>query len=272
MAVNGLYFLHIPRTSGTDIQQQMLSGLNGHEASEEIRWLGGDDFIDNGIISIFHEPVAVCSGLTDIETILISGHLATNPIVEFPFVNSFSIIRNPVARLEGVANYLINTEYGWIDSDEEFEEFFFSNDLIWYGNSYPGFNCEPNIQSKYLTGLVVASRLDDPPPWRPRQMAFNIVGAAQDIRDVIDVIKTNKINISSIENRQELLQLMQDSFFSKFNVDISKNKALPNKIKVKNRFKFSKQREIEIIEENELDFKLYNLVREHERRNGSLFS
>lgn len=276
--MDGLYLLHIPRTSGTEVRSRIVSAVLDSEMHEEITLLGSDDFITNKYGSGFEEPRAVVSGINTDKKIFIFGHFATNPIREFPSINTFSIIRHPVERLESVANYLLNSANYLlnglrkeIESDSDFERFFTSNELNWYGNSYPGFNCMPNMQSAYLTGVIASSRVDYRPELQMRGMAFNIVGTSKNIKDVIETIREKNIIISTVENRIKLIKEIQNRIFDKLNLDIVNVKNnLFDQRQIK-KFKFSDQVRNKIIEENELDFQLYNLVREYELKHGSAF-
>ena len=216
----GLYFLHIPRTSGTEIFLRFTKAINEKLVGTQIKWLGDDDFIGPKCVVQNKEPLAINSEKKISRPLLVTGHLAVNPIIEFPFISSYSIIRNPVERLESVVNHLMVSGYKHIQSHEEFEKFFFNNELGWYGGSYPGFDSQPNMQSAYLTGKMVSSRVDDPPDWRPNEQAFNLVGCSSSIEDVIEKIKINNIKISSIENRNFLIEKMQKDFFNKLLVNV----------------------------------------------------
>lgn len=269
--MNGLYYLHIPRTSGTDIQERIEISIAQSKSTENLLWVGGDEITQHKSKSLFCEPHAISVKAGPCDGLLVSGHLAINPIIEFPGIKAYSIIRHPLERLESVGRHLLQAEHNKHSSIEEFEQYFLGMDLCWYGNSYPGFNSEPNMQSAYLTGTLVSSRVDNFLDREPANVAFNIVGAAKSFEDAISMIKERKISISTLPNRRQTIISMQKHFFDKYNLTIT-NPTSQIVNKSKNLFKFSEIKKRKIIEENEIDFKLYNLVRDHERKTGTAFS
>ena len=211
------------------------------------------------------------------DNIVVTGHFASNPVRQIKEIQTYSIIRNPIDRLISVSGYLRNSGFCTGLSDPEFERVLFSGELRWYGSSYPGFNWEPNMQTAYLCGVLVASRMPDPEAQR-KEPAFNILRRPGSLEQVVDFLKSNSIKICSLERRDLIIDLMFENFFSSLDIDIrEKNTNTNNEFDLKDSMEKLDYLEISesgfqrLLEQNELDFKLYNLVREHEKRNNSVF-
>lgn len=265
----GIYYLHIPRTSGTEIQQLITESYEKCEYGDPLALAGTNDYIGNSfdIGDNKDEPLFISNKSLVQRRSIIFGHLASNPIREDKDVRSFCLVREPIERLISVANYaLANPDLIHMDS-MEIEDFLLSSRSKDYGQSYPGFNWEPNMQSAYVCGKLVKSRiLRNDADISSSAVKYNIVGRPESLDELIEFIKTNKMRVEATENRNALKTDLFNKIHHNCSCRMSEETRIINKTRNKKYTRPSKACMERLVEENQLDIQFYDWVKKNPQR------
>jgi len=223
-----LYFLHIPRTSGTYIVDNVRSFLLGE---------GFDDEVSD----------------TDTAKVFISGHVGMNPYYQDePSFNTFTIVRNPFDQILSTASYAANSA-GVFDNDF-LEKFLNGENLSQVAN--PLFNGTCNIQTKMLSCRVVT--LEGFDMITTEQPPVNVTFLESDLNKYssIEEIVGDK-TILCFDNREYIEKWISDTLFSMLGSRMGRFGY--DTVNSSNRYgiDFSKEQKRHIRDKYELDFELY---------------
>lgn len=227
-----LYFLHIPKTSGLSITQEITRIY-----SKKI--FDGRDFFP-----VNNEPANPFTPITPIKIIL--GHFALNPFDLIEFDYSFSIIREPVSRLISLFAYHHRIDESNLSNKKLFMDFVFGTHPKIDAVEFAGFDGQPNSQSSYLS---TKTYLDE--------QSFRNLPKSPSIKKVFESIRENNIDVFTLDNRGNLVTKLSVMFGSK--VDNIHSNASP-----KVGFELNKSEISEILKLNSIDQELYETVRERE--------
>ena len=218
-----LYFLHIPRTSGTYIVDNIESFLVGAKSK-------------NFGVKVF-----------------MSGHTGTNPYYQTKRpINTFSIVRNPYEQILSTASYAANGA-GVFDND--FLEKFLSGDYSTRVTN-PLFNGTHNIQTKMLACRVVSlggfvmTTVDQQPE--------NVTLLESDLQKYssMEEIIGDK-TILCFDNREYIEKWVSDTLYSMLGLRIGKFGYGTVNSSDRYGIDFSKEQKRHIRNTYELDFELY---------------
>jgi len=223
-----LYFLHIPRTSGTYIVDNVRSFLTGNDYCTDV-------------------------SVTNTGRVFIGGHVGTNPFYlnESPFT-TFAIVRNPFDQILSTASYAANGE-GVFDNDY-LEKFLNGDHLSQVAD--PFFNGTRNIQTKMLACRVVT--LEGFAMITPDEPPVNVTFLESDLNKYssIEEIVGDK-TILCFDNREYIEQWISDTLFSMLGLRMGWFGGGNVNSSDKHGITLSTEQKRHIRNTSELDFELY---------------
>lgn len=243
------YFCHIPKTSGSSIEAAVV-----------------DDYFDTiKIAQSFKTPKL--ENENNLKNFLsnsnsydfIKGHFGLLPHSYIENIKTYSIVREPFDRLLSCFRFSQNPMRWRKPFEKELHLFLTENNTEF--NSI-GFDGRSNMQTAHLTQELQWNEQ------KPFPMFFKIPHIA--FEEVLLSIKNNNIVLSTQDNRNYLLDSLSADLSLKYNKNIMLNK----KVKVNlNPLEISYSNiPLDILEEarslNQLDYQLYNYVKNHEILNG----
>lgn len=235
-----LYFLHIPKTSGTKMQSDILAA--SQSVNEAKVYIPGDfEFVFNPEIADSYN--------------IICGHFARNPISTISELSTFSMIREPFDQYLSSAKYAA-IQYG-IDFNEEFLDSFLSNDNE-FSTQFEGMSGCDNPQSCFLFSKIAC--IEHKPLidsygnlYESRYQSF-FVEKPKSYSELSE--RLDGIIIGTAENRALFVERINNILFDLYGIKMSNNNLVVNGTP-KPTFEISKQHKKEINSRIQLDLELY---------------
>ncbi len=232
-----IYHLHIPRTSGIYISQNIVPFL-----------------ISNKI-----EHFASNRSHIDVEKIktskFVSGHFGLMPLDYMQNPEVFAIVRDPVERFISYFNYttgLIKTQ------SEAYQKL----DYWLYGEQAP---IQSNSQSKFLTGYMNVNKFNEGVTQFQKAVYNNwfIENFSLDINS----IKANidQFNVFTMDNHDSFINILNKKLYSEFGFKTFKHNDKYNS-STDIGIKFSKSHIEKIKELNKVDMEMYDYVQTNQKR------
>jgi hypothetical protein len=224
-----LYFLHIPRTSGTYIIDNVRSLLK-HSAS--------DDELERAINNC----------------VFTAGHTGTNPYYQDnPSFDTFAIVRNPYEQILSTASYMAKQDGDVFD--EEFLEKFLSGEYKTHMKN-PLFNGTPNIQTKMLgcrvvelDGFVMRNRDE---PYKNSAFMESDLSKYSSIEEIV-----GDKTILCFDNREYIEKWISDTMFSMVGLRMGRFGGGNVNSADRHGITLSAEQKRHIRNTSELDFELY---------------
>jgi hypothetical protein len=269
-----IYFCHIPRTSGTSISNAVYLAfhkeLSIHRKPDMEKF---DPFINKELNEADYVfLMKECYSNID----FFYGHHFSSPHIE-PYnesLETFSIVRNPLERLISVFYYMNNntSDLDWVN----IKIYQIKNFLL---------DRPCNIQCLYLLGNYDWESIREENDnvqvlWRNMQGSEFRCSMGEDqisFQEILQIIKDKNIKLSTLENRTYLLNELEISLnkIKKTNIVLNKQLIENKHLHSEQRQEFNdpecflSQKEIEKFKNiNNLDYQLYNYIRNHETRTG----
>lgn len=248
MGLKKIYHLHIPRTSGTNILDAVSEAAENQPPDARQALL----IYPAGNFEVLFDAQKVS------KYSFISGHFATNPMVQLKDLVVFSLVREPISQ------YISCAAYRCTSTDREFTHDELERYVLGYydvPNSFPGFSGFPNSQSHFLSAEL--ARLDEfNEMYHSNEQSSFFFGSPKSLEDVKPYV--DEMLIGTLENRGLLLEKVNIIMNQEFGVAVKNDKR-----KVNNNpdigFKVSR-RVLKLIEEKTwLDLEVYNYVKTKER-------
>jgi len=248
------YFLHIPRTSGESITEEISISLEDEQRK---------DFL-TGHLACLPFKKAPYSVFTEGEY-----RFRKKKIIEF----SFSLIREPLERLLSAYSYTCN---GNSDIEALNDREYFLQTVrgrIETPRPFPGFHGQPNMQCAYLYSEMIfpeygglkgdssSSSLRDLSP-HPSSALRDLSPHPKSLEDVLNSIEVNNINVYTMENRAKCVSDVNGYIYNKYGRKINGEVLKNSSASVG--FTLNKAEKDEIRDLNSLDYKLYEHFLSHE--------
>lgn len=184
------YFLHIPRTSGRSVINQL------HSSGIKIRYSDINSYNPDIPKFIMYEDE------------ILTGHLGASPILDCPEINTFTIIRNPVDHFRSVVSYAS------IGMNKEDKEKFAKQILNRKNKQFPFIQ---NMQSTFLISRFKMLPYEELNlqfrEWRTWTMARIAADTSPtSFEQVLDFTKSKNIQIYTIENRNKMIKEILNLF------------------------------------------------------------
>ena len=235
-----LYFLHIPKTSGTKMQSDILAAS---QSTNKVKvYIPGDfEFVFNPEIADSYN--------------IICGHFARNPISTISELSTFSMIREPFDQYLSSAKYA--AIQSGIDFNEEFLDSFLSSDNE-FSTQFEGMSGCDNPQSCFLFSKIAC--IEHEPLidsygnlYESRHQSF-FVEKPKSYSELSE--RLDGIIIGTVENRVLFVERINNILFDLYGIKISNNNSVVNGTP-KPTFEISKQHKKEINSRIQLDLELY---------------
>ena len=242
-----LYFLHIPKTSGTKMQRDILAAS---QVVNEVKvYIPGDfEFVFNPEIADSYN--------------IICGHFARNPIDVISGLTTFSMIREPFDQYVSSAKYA--AVQSGIDFNEEFLDSFLSNDNE-FSTQFDGMSGCENPQSCFLFSKIACiehqSFMDSYGNLFTSRYQSFFVEKPKSYSELSE--RLDGIIIGTVENRSFFVERINKILFSLYGIRMTNNDLIINSTP-KPAFKISKKHKSNILEKIELDIELYAKIKELE--------
>ena len=222
------YFLHIPRTSGESISEEIVGVLDEEHEKDFLR-----------------------------------GHLACRPFVFRKNIEfSFSLIREPIDRLLSAYSYTCSKNDD-IEALKDKERFLQTvRGRIETPRPFPGFHGQPNMQCAYLYSEMVFIEDVIGNQDSNNSALCELSLDAQSFEDVLNSIQMNKISVHTLENREKCISAINGYMFKRYGRKIN-GRVLKNGSSSVG-FRLNKTEIDEIHDLNSLDYKLYEHFLSHE--------
>lgn len=181
-----LYFLHIPRTSGTYIIDNVRNLLLGDGSDDDLNHTGGG-------------------------WVFTTGHTGMNPYYQTKSaINTFAVVRNPYEQILSTASFMAKQHDEVFDND--FLEKFINREFA-FRMKDPLFNGTPNVQTKMLSCRVVG--LDGFVMKKRDEPIKNITFIESDLHKYssIEEVVGDK-SILCFDNREYIEKWISDTMFS----------------------------------------------------------
>jgi len=241
-----IYFCHIPRTSGSAIVSSIGKSFG--------------KILTNGCyetgIKIHDDEKKLRLYLSEAKNFdYIADHFAAMPYEYVEKIDAFSIIRDPIERFISCFNY-----FGPWDGSKNFIEF-----IKYYGfhpiKDSMGFNGRPNMQCANLINTI---------SWEGNEAYLESTNLS--FFDILKIIKKQRMTLSTYENRNYMIKNLNFILNSIKNTNITLDtelKVRPKKYFYNESMYFIPDQIIEEIKNNNnLDYQLYNYVKDHEIKTG----
>jgi hypothetical protein len=252
-----LYFLHIPKTSGMKMQNELLHAAKKASPiiESEVGSLHqvGNVYIADDFEFVFNQEIADTHNI-------ICGHFGRNPIDLIEGLITFSIIREPFGQFLSLAKYAayqLNTKF-----TEEFLDLFLltDNDL---GTNFEGMSGCDNPQSCFLYSKISSierfngiDELGNPIFSDKKTIFIEKPKSYEDLEERID-----GMIIGTLEKRNLLIDKINPILKSNFGMFLEHNNEILNDTP-KIEFKINNRHERIIKEKTELDNELYRYISE----------
>jgi hypothetical protein len=243
------YFCHIPKTSGSSIEAAVV-----------------DEYFNTIKIAQSHKvpdlenEQAVRNFLSNSDSYhFIKGHFGTLPVSYINNVKTYSIVREPFDRLISCFRFS-QSPMRWRGSFENELKLFLTQNNPEFNSI--GFDGRANMQVAYLTQELKWNHKE------PFSMYFETPLIS--FEQVLLLIKKNNITLSTQDNRDYLLDVLSSDLSVKYNKNIILNKQI--KVNLNPLIISPLDIHPDIIEKskeiNQLDYQLYNYIKNHEILNG----
>ena len=235
-----LYFLHIPKTSGTKMQSDIFAAS---QSTNKVKvYIPGDfEFVFNPEIADSYN--------------IICGHFARNPISTISELSTFSMIREPFDQYLSSAKYA--AIQSGIDFSEEFLDSFLSSDNE-FSTQFEGMSGCDNPQSCFLFSKIAC--IEHKPLidsygnlYESRHQSF-FVEKPKSYSELSE--RLDGIIIGTAENRALFVEKINNILFDLYGIKMSNNNSVVNGTP-KPTFEISKQHKKEINSRIQLDLELY---------------
>jgi hypothetical protein len=242
-----LYFLHIPKTSGTKMQYDILAASQG--INEVKVYIPGDfEFVFNPEIANSYN--------------IICGHFARNPIDVISELTTFSMIREPFDQYVSLAKYA--AIQSGIHFNEEFLDSFLSNDNE-FNTQFEGMSGCENPQSCFLFSKIACTE---------HQPFTDSYGNSVALRNQTFFVEKPKSYselserldgtiIGTVDNRALFVERINNILFSLYGIKMTNNDLVINSTPMPT-FKINKKHKLKILDKIGLDIELYAKIRELE--------
>jgi hypothetical protein len=252
-----LYFLHIPKTSGTKMQYELLGAakrafpVNGTESGSFN--VAGNVYIPGDFEFVFDPEIANTHNV-------ICGHFARNPIDAIEGLTTFSIIREPFSQFLSLAKYAAHQSE--VEFTEEFLELFLLNDND-LGTNFEGMSGCDNPQSCFLYSKISSierfSGIDEFGNSVFSEKKTIFIEKPKSYMDLEE--KIDGIIIGVLEKRNLLVEKINPILERNFGMHIDINSKIVNNTP-ELKFKISNRHKNIINEKTEIDNELYRRVSE----------
>lgn len=232
-----IYHLHIPRTSGIYVKNNVLPHLISG---------GVEHFISNRT-EIKVDKIKSSK--------FVGGHFGLMPLDYMDNPDVFCLLRDPVERFISNFKYIASMTFNIKDANEELENWLYGEQA----------DIQSNVQSKFLTGKMNLSKFNQSPTIFINSSKNNWF--IEDYNLDLNVIEDNlnKFNFYTMENYNMFKKDLNYKLTKNFNFTTFKNNDKANSSLDIN-IKFNKKHIDKIKELNYLDIEVYNYVREIEKR------
>jgi len=242
-----LYFLHIPKTSGTKMQHDILAASKSINKAKV--YIPGDfEFVFNPEIANSYN--------------IICGHFARNPIDVINGLTTFSMIREPFDQYLSLAKYA--AAQSGVKFSEEFLDLFLSNDNE-FNTQFEGMSGCDNPQSCFLFSKIACIEHQSPvdsygnlPESKYQSFFVEKPTSYSELSERLDGIM-----IGTTENRALLVERVNNILFNLYGIKMAHSNSVINSTP-KPTFKISKKHKSKILEKTEIDIELYTKIKELE--------
>lgn len=263
-----IYFLHIPKTSGTSILRSTVrcfsDTLSVIKETETYQFILDRNLEQKDFETFLKRSVDKYD--------FFYGHYACSPHVFSNKIETFSIVREPFDRFLSCFRWLhksqgnfypIEKEYEWKESDFRSIEGFME---AAFNDSYStGFDSTPNMQSANLVNEIEWSK--NIPYLCSPKISFE---------QLLKIIKQKKITLSTFENRNYLINTLENSLNKIKNTNLKIDKNLKANFDERPKIDYKKILTKDLIQkinnQNKLDYYLYYYIKEFELKNGRSLS
>jgi hypothetical protein len=264
---NRLYFLHVPKTAGKGLSSELKSELNKNNISSYTTTQYPNDY-----------PIS--------NEVYIAGHLGTYPIEKFPGISVSCLVRNPIEARVSYFNFihgrndLDTPRYRSIDNYfDKLKYYLFKDEGFFDHNNYQSRHiCNPTDEVVFQNVVEFEKNLDD----IYKKHNFELGNAFNWF------IKNDKTSFENAKNRIESFSIVNTVddigshyvaiskwFKDNHGIDISLNsKKISNSSSTLYKGKIYTTKDLvemltdndkeKILENNEIDYKVYSMVRERE--------
>lgn len=240
-----LYFLHIPRTSGVKMQQQLVEASTNHNAINFPKVYCPSEFE-----FVFDASIAENYNI-------ISGHFARNPIEALTSILTFTIIRDPIEQYISAAKYAVMLNGEKFTEESIFP--FLTGECEIY-SYFEGMSGCSNPQSCFISSKL--STLEYEQSGKEKTV---FVKKPESFRDVENCL--SGMVVGTMEQRNQLIEKVNVLLRKMFNTSIKKDSSKVNSTPPLE-FGIGKECMNLILDKTELDRELYAKVVENK---GSLF-
>ncbi len=243
-----LYFLHIPKTSGMKMQQDLVEcAKNTNAINTPNVYLPGEfEFVFDPFIAKSHN--------------IICGHFGRNPIDTVDNLITFSMIREPFEQYLSLAKY--SALQNGVTFDSNFLDTFLNNNNE-INSRFEGMSGCENPQSCFLyskiaciEGQVGVDDFGNPITDITRNFFVEKPKSYTDLRERLEGIM-----IGTTENRNQFVESINKILMELFNISININSSVVNKTPTPS-FSLNKKQIAAITNKIELDVELYSKVKE----------
>ena len=252
-----LYFLHIPKTSGTKMQHELLDAAKRvfpvDGAKSISPRIAGNVYIPGDSDFVFDPEIANTHNI-------ICGHFARNPIDVIEGLTTFSIIREPFSQFLSLAKYAAHQSE--VEFTEEFLDSFLLNDND-LGTNFEGMSGCNNPQSCFLYSKISSierfNGIDEIGNSVFSEKKTIFVEKPKSYKDLEERIDGMIIGI--LEKRNLLIDKINPILESNFGMHIDSNSKIVNNTP-EPKFKISNRHKHMINEKTVIDNELYSRISE----------
>jgi hypothetical protein len=238
------YFLHIPRTSGESITEEISISLDDEQRKDFLAGHLACLPFKNSPYSVFTEG---------------EYRFRKKKIIEF----SFSLIREPLERLISAHSYVC---FGKNDIEGMRNKEYFLQTVrgqVQTSRPFPGFDGKPNMQCAYLYSEMIFPEDGGLKGDSSSSALRDLSPHPKSLEDVLNSITLNNINVYTMENRAKCVSDVNGYIYHKYgrkiNGEVFKNRSASVG------FTLNKAETDEIRDLNSLDYKLYEHFLSHEK-------